>query len=306
MKKILFAFLIVLCGQLGFAQKVSVSSARLLPGTEVGGFFHPVFSPKGTYLLTTGENYVGLRLHSLATGDVQILTTDVGAGYEFSVSNDETTILFKRTEYENNLRYSSLHQYSTVDKKQLQIGKATREKLTPTFDGNQPAYVKGSTLVKKESKTSVSTTPITITIEDQKMALYSGNKRTVLMPNGADDSYFWASISPDKKHIVYTTAHGGTFVCTINGKKPVSLGKINAPQWLNNQWVIGMDDKDNGEQVLSSTLVAATIDGKVRQTLATPQTAIAMYPAASADGKHVAFNTGEGKVFVLDVSISKK
>jgi Tol biopolymer transport system component len=303
MRKLLILF--ALLGQLAVAQSIDVTSVQVLKGTEVGGFYHPVFGPQGTYLLTTCENYVGLNLHSLAVGEVQKLTADAGAGYDLRISADGNTILFKRTEFQNNLRYTSLNQYDLQEKKQSQVGKATRDKITPVSAGSQPVYVKGKTLVKSSLKSSDSRIAPFINIEDQKMALYSGSKRTILTPNGADASYFWAGVSPDQKHIVYTVAAHGTFVCTIDGKNVVSLGKLNAPKWLNNQWVVGMNDLDNGDFIVSATIVAATIDGKVRQTLPTPQTPIAMYPAASADGKRIAFNSGEGKIYILDININK-
>jgi len=302
MKKILVLF--VLLSQIAFAQSITVTSVQVLKGTEAGGFYYPVFGPQGTYLLTSTENYTGLKLHSLATNEVKTLTADAGAGYDLRISADGNTILFKRTELITHLLYTSLQQYNLLENKQVQVEKAMREKVTPAFDGNQPAYVKGNTLVKPQMKSSGNMDPF-INIEDRKMVLYFGDDRTVLTPNGTDESYFWASVSPDQKHIVYAIATGGTFVCTIDGKNPVSLGKLGAPKWLDNQWVVGMDDKDDGHKVLSSVIVASTIDGKVRQTLATPQTPIAMYPAASADGKRIAFNSGEGKVYILDINIQK-
>ena len=302
MKNLLILF--ALLGQIAFAQSIDVTSVQLLKGTEAGGFYHPVFDPQGNYLLTTSENYTGLKLHSLASNTMKTLTNDAGAGYDLRISANGNTILFKRTEMLNNLRYTSLQQYNLQEGKQLQIEKAMREKITPAFAGDQPVYVKGSVLVKPQTRAAADVAPF-INIEDRKMVLYDGSKRTVLTPNGADASYFWASVSPDQKHIVYTVAAQGTFVCTIDGKNTLSLGKLGAPKWLNNQWLIGMDDRDNGEIVLSSTIVATTIDGKIRQTLATPQTPIAMYPAASADGKKIAFNSGEGKIYIIDINIQK-
>jgi Tol biopolymer transport system component len=307
MKKLIILFAIsAVWVQIAVAQSIDVTSVQLLKGTEQGGFFHPVFSPQGTYLLTTGENYAGLNHHSPATGEVQKLTSDAGAGYDLRISGDENTILFKRTEFRTNLRYTSLRQYNLQTKKQSEVEKASREKITPAFVGNRAAYVKGSSLVKSSLRASGSNEVIPfINIEDRKMVLYSGTRRTTLTPNGAGASYFWASVSPDQKHIVYTVAAHGTFVCGIDGSNPVSLGKLNAPQWLGNQWIVGMDDKDNGDFVTSSAIVVSTIDGKVRQTLPTPQTPVAMYPAASADGKRIAFNSNEGKIYVLDINIQK-
>lgn len=107
----------------------------------------------------------------------------------------------------------------------------------------------------------------------------------------------------DGKHIVYTVAAYGTFVCDINGENPVSLKKLNAPTWLNNEWVIGMNDKDDGDQVITSEIIAVTINGKIRQTLTTPFAKIAMYPAASADGKQIAFNSEKGQIYIMNIEL---
>ena len=64
-----------------------------------------------------------------------------------------------------------------------------------------------------------------------------------------------------------------------------------------------MEDKDDGEKLISSTLIAATIDGKIKQTVLTPTGVMAMYPAASADGKRIAFNTEKGEIYILNISI---
>ncbi|GHV10184.1 hypothetical protein FACS1894162_3030 [Bacteroidia bacterium] len=295
--------LLALMGQLVFAQKINVTSTQLLQGTEKGGYYHPIFSPQDSYLLTTAENYAGLKQHSLTTKEVKTLTSDPGAGYDVSVSTDENAILYKKTEMRNQLRYTSLQQYNLQDKTTTQVLAATREKVTPMFAKNKLAYVKGTTLLRAESAETEQIRPF-INIEDQKMVLHTGAKKTVLTPNGANASYFWASVSPDQKHIVYTVAANGTFVCNIDGSNVVSLGKLNAPKWLNNSWVVGMHDQDDGDRVISSSVVAKTINGKKTQTLSNAKTTpIAMYPAASADGKSVAYNTDNGVIYVININI---
>jgi Tol biopolymer transport system component len=300
MRRVLFLLLIAI-GQFAYAQRIDVKSIQLLKGTEQGGYFHPVFSPKGTYLLTTAENYAGLKQHAMATNKIETLTADAGAGYGASISADENTVLFRKTEMRNNLRYSSLQSYSVPNRKQEKLADAVREKITPVFAENKPAFIKGQTLTKigKISEKVRSH----INIEDRKMVLYAGDTRTVLTPNGEDKSYFWASVSPNGKRIVYTVAASGTFVCDIDGENAVSLGKLNAPKWLNNQWIIGMNDKDNGDQVIASEIVAISIDGQSRQTLSTPSVGIAMYPSASADGKRIAFNSEKGQIYIMNVEL---
>jgi Tol biopolymer transport system component len=300
MRKLVLLLLIAI-GQFVYAQQIDVTSIQLLKGTEKGGYFHPVFSPKGSYLLTTAENYAGLNQHALPSTKIEKLTTDAGAGYDVRISPDENTVLFKKTEMQRNLRYTSLQSYSLSDKKQAKLAAATREKITPVFAGNTPAVIKGKALTRMgkagEKQGSY------INIEDRKMVLYAGGTRKTLAPNGEDKSYFWASVSPDGRHIVYTVAARGSFVCDINGDNVVQLGKLNAPKWLNNSRVIGMDDQDNGDQVIASEIVVATIDGQLRQTLVTPFVKIAMYPSASADGKQIAFNSENGQIYIMNIEL---
>ena len=300
MKKLLF--LIALLGQTVFAQQINVKSVELLKSTEAGGYHYAVYSPQGTYLLTSSVNYTGLKQITLATGEVKTITQAPSAGYGVKISADESTILFTKTEYVNNLRYASLHQYSFTDKKTTQVESATREKLTPAFVQNEPMYAKGNKNLVKSSKATVAT-PF-VAIEDMKMVVYSGNTSKVLAPNGANANYFWANISPDGKRIVYyTTATQTTCVCNIDGTNPMSIGKLDAPVWLNNQWIVGMDSKDDGETVLSSPIVAVTVDGKTRQILATPSIKIAMYPAVSPDGKQIAFENEKGQIYLMNINI---
>ena len=150
MKKLLLLSLIVI-GQLSYAQRIDVKSIKLLNGTEQGGYFHPIFSPQGTYLLTTAENYAGLNRHVIATNKIERLVTDAGAGYGVQISADENTILFKKTEIQNSLRFSSLQSYSLNNKRQEKLIDATHEKISPVFVGNAPAVVKAGVLKKMKN-----------------------------------------------------------------------------------------------------------------------------------------------------------
>ncbi|NLI71888.1 MAG: hypothetical protein GX361_04065 [Bacteroidales bacterium] len=298
MRKTLFLFLLL--GQLVCAQQIELKSVRLLAGTEKGGFYHPVFSPQGNYILTTFDDYQGLNCHVLATNEIKRLTSDLGAGYAVRISNDENTILYRKYNFVQNVRYSSLRKYTMNNGRNVELIKPTRENIVPQFSNNAPVYLRGKKMLKAPS--AKKSLPL-ITIENKKMVLYIDGTARVLTPNGENESYFWTSISPDNRHIVYTTARGGTFVCDLDGKNVVSIGYLNSPKWLNNKWLVGMNDVDDGHKVLSSDIVAVSIDGKTRKTFQLPKKMKAMYPAPSADGKKIAFNTLEGKIYIMEITI---
>jgi Tol biopolymer transport system component len=298
MRKLLL--LLVLSVQTTFAQTIQVTTVSPIKTGESGGMYHPVFSPTGEYLICSSENYNGLKMLSFFDRQVKTLTTEKGAGYGVKISSDGKTIAFRKNELINHRLFYSVKLYSVSDEKQQQLIAPTREPLAVGFSSNKPLVIKNRQLIKSQSSTG-EIVPV-ITVEDRKMVLYRGNLRTVLTPNGENASYIWPSISPDGKRIAYVAAGKGTFVCDITGKNISFLGKLNAPQWINNQWIVGMNDIDNGEVLLSSSLVAATIDGKVYQKLTTSDL-IAMYPAVSPDGKVIAFNTANGDLYLLNIII---
>ncbi len=299
MKKILLLF--ALMWQIVYAQQIDVLSVRVIEKTSNGGYYHPVFSPSNQFLLATDAGYKGLKMISFSDNEIKTITEEPGAGYGVRISNDGNTIVYKKNELIKNLKYSSLIVHTLKTGSEKQLVSRTRDQLTPAISDSKPFYVKGSKLNRK----SISTDELipVIQTEDRKLALYNGENRKVLTPNGANESYFWSSISPDFEKIVYTVAGKGTFVCDINGTNVKSLGKLSAPKWLNNNWLIGMDDKDNGQELISSVIVAVTADGKNRQALTVQEEVKAMYPSASPDAKQIAFCTDNGQLFLINIDI---
>lgn len=301
-KNLIITLILVVFGQLSYAQFITVESTELLKMNDNSTCFFPRFSPVGDYLLVSGSGYTGLRAYDFASKTITRITDDAGAGYNTQISADGKTILYSKIELVKNLRHNSLVQVEKATRIKKQLTVPTRETLTPRFAVNKSTYIAGKKFVRANVSSS-ETKPI-ITIEDRKMVLYTASTRKVLTPNGTNASYIWPVISPDGQQIAYTVVGKNTFVCKLNGTEPISVGYINSPQWLNNSWLIGIDDKDDGEKLISSDLVAVSADGKKHQKLTIPVGKMALYPAASADGKRIAFTTEKGELYILSVSVN--
>jgi Tol biopolymer transport system component len=137
-----------------------------------------------------------------------------------------------------------------------------------------------------------------VAIENGELVLTVGTVTKVLSPNGQGLSYLWASISPDGSKIVYYVS-GSVWVCNIDGTNPQCIGKFRAPQWYNNNIIVGMNDHDNGYYVTSSEIVAYTLDG-AKQVL-TNNTMMAMYPYVSADGSRIVCSTPTGEAYLINI-----
>ena len=115
---------------------------------------------------------------------------------------------------------------------------------------------------------SLSLSAQNVFVRDQKIVVEMVGQETVLAPNGPDESYFWVSLSPDRKHIAYSTAHHGTFVCDLHGKNVKYLGVMGAPTWMDDEMVAGMyeyTDPQTEEKAMRYLCVSR--DGKMSRNL---------------------------------------
>jgi len=303
MRKI-FLGMFVLAFQFAAAQIVDVVSMKQLPA-DLGALYSPTLSPQGDYLLVSDQGYNGLVKIDLATNQKTVLTTAASAGYQLSISPDGKKIAYRDVTYKDNLRYVSV---KSID---LSLSEAVAvEEMLPSREFSGMLMTNGSLKMaqakkevsKKFKNTAQVSEPPLVTSENGVIAIYKDGVRTELTPNGKDRRYVRPSISPDGTKLVYTMViPTSTWVCDIDGNNPVSLGYLNTPQWMGNKCIIGMTNKDDGHDVLSSSIDVVTVDGKTRQTL-TPASMKAMYPSVSADGKIAAFGTDNGEIYVMNIN----
>ncbi len=305
MKKLLFILPLVIC-QFTNAQIAEVVSIKQIP-MEKGSYHFPTISPQGDYVLISSTGYNGLVKIDLTSYETKILSTAPSAGYYPTISADGKKIAFYEAFYKNNRRYTSV---KSLDLSTPLLSRAIEEAV-PSRNITGIKITNGSLKIAtagKESQkklttdTEENTIPL-LTIENKLMVIYKADKRIELAPNGDDKSYYWASISPDGKKIVYNTAYPtNTWICDINGKNPIALGRIGAPQWIGNNHIIGMNDKDDNSKITSSSIEIIDIKSKIRQNL-TPSNIIATYPSASADCKTIAFDSPQGNVYIMNINL---
>jgi Tol biopolymer transport system component len=127
----------------------------------------------------------------------------------------------------------------------------------------------------------------------------------VISPAG-DVYYIWPSISPDRSKILFTAAGKGSYISDLNGNILSELGHLNSPKWLNEEWVIGMRDEDDGYITTQSDVIAVNILSGNEINLTANFEGIAVYPAASLDARKVVFHTPEGALYKLFIRIRNK
>ena len=109
---------------------------------------------------------------------------------------------------------------------------------------------------------------------------------------------------PTGKKVLYNYNGKSTYIADLEGNVLVDLGKLHAPKWINDNWVVGMNDRDNGHEVISSDILAVSADGKTKSNLTSTSDQIEMYPEVSATGDQVIFHTIKGEIFSLKLKVN--
>lgn len=267
------------------AQKITVKAVKPVDERVLTSGFYPRFSKGGGLLFFTTENYNGLKAYDFSSKKIRVLSQDKGAGYGFFQGTDSTKVFYNKTEFVNRRKRNSVCTYN--------LSTNTSKKISKSVSGAS---------LQKSARAAAKTELGAIVYIDNKLIVYgNGTNKVVLSPNGKQYSYLWPVISPNGKKIAYVVAGKGAFVCDIDGKNVVSLGYLHAPQWINDKWIVGMDDHDDGYDVISSEIVAVTVDGLTRQNLTNTSDKKEMYPAVSPAGDKIVFNSNEGELYMMDV-----
>ena len=268
MKKIIFSVMLLCSSTIGFAQLLEVTSTEKvnLPEGVVADI--ATLSPKGDYMLLSDQKKQGLQKFDFRTGEIKR-----------KISDDGNTVVFRESQIgKDRLKKTALKSVDLTTGKVKTLVQPTRD-MKAVQTGTRPE----------------------VSIKYGQLMITHNGKTEILSPNGqSGQSYLWPSVSPDGTKIVYYLATKGAYTCNIDGSDVKFVGNIRAPKWYNNEIVVGMNDKDNGEFITSSSIVAYAADGSEKQVL-TGSDKIAMYPTATKDGGKIAFTTPQGEAYIINV-----
>ncbi len=287
------------------AQQIRVKGVSRVKPEDKGSYILSGVMPGSHYLLVSGEGYAGLSLLDTRRGRLRVISGEPGAGYEPAVTADGKRVLYRSDNFENNRKYSSVYSFNiATGDKQLMVDKE-RGVLPPVVSGDA-ILLKSDMMMRVEQSGKIllkgTGGETFLVIEEMMPVLYRGEERRPLMPNG-DGFYIWASLSPDESMILYNYQGRNTYICDTSGKVMHDLGLINAPKWLDNTIVIGMDDRDDGHMITGSELVYYSLQEKKRRVLTNTENRSEMFPLPFGNGKKIAFSTDQGEIYVMKIRV---
>ena len=297
MKKVLLS-LAVFISSAAFAQVFDVASIEKVAtpkGAMVAGI-----SPKGDYLLLTGNNLTGLVKFDLATSKEMVISTARSAGYQAKISADGKNVVYREDTFVKGLRYSDVNQKNFTTGKTTRLLKSVRNVQGVSVQGGTALVMNSGRMTKSAiAKSPVQATAPVVSIDGDQLMLTRNGVTSVLSPNGTDRSYVWPSVSPDGKKVCYYAFGVGCCVCDLSGNNVQILGDVHAAQWWDNNTIVAMNDVDDGHTITASAIVVKTLDGKTQEL--TDKSQKGMYPYVSADSKKIAYTTLDGETYIINL-----
>lgn len=284
------------------AQVLNVTSVQRLdvPSDENKVAQAVAISPQGDYLLLSTDTKQGLVKWDFATSRSQVLTDDAGTGSDVFVSEDGKQVVYGQVSFSNKRRQEAVKSIDLSTGKKQTIVKPTRDLQGIAVEKSTVATITRGQLKTKDlsGKETEMSRPL-LTKHHLKLFITRNGMTTQLAPNGVDERYIWASLSPDGNKVLYYVSGHGTFVCDVDGTNVIAMGNLTAPKWWDNNTIVGMDEVANEYTVLASSIVARTLDGQVQKL--TSDDVIATYPIPSAQAGKIAFSTPDGKIYLITV-----
>ena len=284
------------------AQVLNVTSVQRLdvPSDENKVAQAVAISPQGDYLLLSTDTKQGLVKWDFATSSSQVLTDDAGTGSDVFVSEDGKQVVYGQVSFSNKRRQEAVKSIDLSTGKKQTIVKPTRDLQGIAVEKSTVATITRGQLKTKalSGKETEMSRPL-LTKHHLKLFITRNGMTTQLAPNGVDERYIWASLSPDGNKVLYYVSGHGTFVCDVDGSNVIAMGNLTSPKWWDNNTIVGMDEVANEYTVLASSIVARTLDGQVQKL--TSDDVIATYPIPSAQAGKIAFSTPDGKIYLITV-----
>ena len=201
--------------------------------------------------------------------------------YNPVLSADGKQLMFSASDY-TNLRTFDFESgaVSKINANRAQAYKAR-------FDANDNVTFNYATSVRTEGST------LYITVN---------GRETGYSPVESYAGYLWESLSPDGQKVMFVAAGHGVVITDLKGNVLAHLGNYEAPVWYNNDLVVVQKSTDDGHQYKTSQILMIKADGSETQAITRPES-MTFSPAASAEAQKIVYNTIDGRLYQVNVTL---
>jgi len=306
-------YLMLLTVQVQAGIKVSGEPVRLISAVE-SHFMNPVFSPDGTLLAFTTDNYAGLWIARSDGGSIAQISQDAGAGFGFRWSNDGSALIARVSRFDGAIRSNAIKLFDLAgNSERLLTGFktgfmglpqwSTDDRTVYFFDQDKLSSastgLEAATLEKRPAQPSM-------ILQVDRLDWFSPEEGiTHGVPELAGEKVINLSTSPDGARMAFEILGGPMCVIDADGRNLIRLGKGDRPRWSpHGDYLLYMITNDDGHQITGSDLYVIRTDGSGFQALTNSRDVSEMDPCWSPDGTHIVYDVYEtGNIEQLTVTI---
>lgn len=243
------------------------------------GLMAPVWSPDGSKIAVTSDNYQGIFIAEADGANLRQLTADAGTGYKMAWSADSRTILSRAKIEQGGRNFYEMRTYALDGSATVTAAKARTSA--------QPGATSATGIYRV-----MTADPANATASVAALGQFAG--KTVINP----------ALSPDGSAIAFQIPGKGMWLINADGSGLRSLGQGSHPAWMpDNRTIVYTIVEDNGQNFTASTLRSMDLrTGATADILATAGY-IPMTPAVAPDGSKVAFeNAADASIYVVELA----
>jgi len=275
---------------------------------NAGYFMSPKWSPDGSKLMVSSQNYIGIYLIDFPNGTLTALCEEPSAGYGASWSADGKWIAARVAIFENRRRSNALAVFSTETKERQQITPyQTSMPGTPewTADGNF-LYLNNSDnlhIYQVATDSDRSLSEELVYVRNDRIYKHDPQSKSSKVLDIVPDRILNLRYSPDRKKVVFEAIGGPLYIMDVESQELTNLGIGYNPSWSpDGKYVCYMVTEDDGHQYTKSDIYVSSADGRERINVTATEAKLEMNPSWSPDGKWIAYDLPDmGAVFVQEI-----
>ncbi|MDE5628201.1 MAG: hypothetical protein K2I69_01425 [Muribaculaceae bacterium] len=270
--------LLLLGGTMANAQVRADGEPRQLLKTPMG-LMAPVWSPDGSMIAATSDNYAGIYVAKADGTDLRMLSSDSGAGYNMTWSSDSRSIIGRVNIASAKGTVHEMRSYDLASGNYKAIGERRRTAAQP------------ASLQAKGIFATMTQNPAGAAAAIPALAQFAG--KTIINP----------ALSPDGNSIAFQIPGKGMWLINADGTNLRSLGKGSHPAWMpDNATILYTIVEDNGSNFTASTLMSMNIANGASSEVIKRADFLPLTPSVAPDGSKVAFENGaDAAIYVVNL-----
>lgn len=295
-------FLIILLSLHAYSQQVQIIEPINVLAAGSEEFNMPKISPDGKKVAFGGANNNGIFMINYFGGEIEQLSNYAAAGWNMKWNENSDAIITRVNLWAQDFKTKkSAVMLFDLEGKEQNISGSLDEVGMPfwSLNGNSVWWEEGVSNFKSFNLKS----------SGDQSAKVNNSKNIIEMENGipailkpVEGEYLFVEWTPDNNKAAISVAGKGVYVYDTKTKTTYDFGIGEFPSWINNEQLIFMVVKDDGNEIKDSDIYCYNYDGKFLADLTYGFDKPALYPWASRDGK-IVFQSPDGKIYKMQIQI---